>query len=75
MCADWQIETADVVAFGDSVNDLSMLAWAGVSYAVANADPSVLAATPRHAGSNDADGVAAVIEALLDLDTGEHALS
>ncbi|HEY1484835.1 MAG TPA: HAD hydrolase family protein [Micromonosporaceae bacterium] len=75
VCAGRQIGTADVVAFGDSVNDLSMLAWAGMPYAVANADPSVLAATPHHTGSNDADGVAAAIEALLDLDTGEHALS
>ena len=31
----------DVVAFGDMPNDLPMLEWAGTSYAMANAHPSV----------------------------------
>ncbi len=41
----------DVVAFGDMPNDLPMLAWAGTSYAVANAHPSVLErGRPRRPG-------------------------
>jgi hydroxymethylpyrimidine pyrophosphatase-like HAD family hydrolase len=52
---------ADVVAFGDMPNDLPMLAWAGTSYAVANAHPSVLAAADHRAPANDDDGVAAVL--------------
>jgi len=55
---------ADVVAFGDMPNDLPMLAWAGTAYAVANAHPEVLAAVTRHAGGNDDDGVAEILEAL-----------
>jgi len=58
--------TADqVVAFGDQPNDLPMLAWAGSSWAVANAHPQVLAAVGQHTGSVDDDGVAQVLEALL----------
>ncbi len=44
LTAKHDISPASVVAFGDMPNDLSMLAWAGTSYAVANAHPDVLAA-------------------------------
>ena len=54
-----------VVAFGDMPNDLSMLAWAGTSYAVANAHPDVLAAVDQVIASNDEDGVAQVIDRLF----------
>jgi hydroxymethylpyrimidine pyrophosphatase-like HAD family hydrolase len=64
-CAERGIRPEEVVAFGDMPNDLEMLAWAGTSYAMANAHPDVLAATPRHTSSNEADGVAEVIERLL----------
>jgi hydroxymethylpyrimidine pyrophosphatase-like HAD family hydrolase len=59
------IAPAEVVAFGDMPNDLAMLAWAGHSVAVANAHPQVLAAADEVTGSNDADGVALVIERIL----------
>jgi alkylation response protein AidB-like acyl-CoA dehydrogenase/hydroxymethylpyrimidine pyrophosphatase-like HAD family hydrolase len=59
------IAPRDVVAFGDMVNDLPMLAWAGTSYGVANAHPAVLAAVDHVTGGNDEDGVAAVIEQLF----------
>jgi hypothetical protein len=59
------IDRADVVAFGDMPNDLAMLAWAGHSVAVANAHPEVLASADEVTESNDADGVARVIERLL----------
>jgi HAD superfamily hydrolase (TIGR01484 family) len=51
-----------VLAFGDMPNDLPLLSWAGVSCAVANAHPDVLAAATRVIGSNDADGVARYLE-------------
>ncbi|MQA95571.1 MAG: Cof-type HAD-IIB family hydrolase [Streptosporangiales bacterium] len=54
----------EVIAFGDMPNDLTMLAWAGTAYAVANAHPEVLAAVPDHAAANDADGVAQILERL-----------
>jgi Cof subfamily protein (haloacid dehalogenase superfamily) len=59
------IAAADTVAFGDMVNDLPMLAWAGRSYAMANAHPDVLAAADRVVPGNDDDGVATVVERLF----------
>lgn len=56
------ISAAETIAFGDSINDLPMLAWAGTSYGVANAHPDVLAVVDRIAPANDEDGVAAVLE-------------
>jgi HAD superfamily hydrolase (TIGR01484 family) len=60
--ADRGITAVETMAFGDMPNDLPMLAWAGTSYAVANAHPSVLDAVTRVTLSNDEDGVAKVIE-------------
>ncbi|MGF1428951.1 Cof-type HAD-IIB family hydrolase [Kitasatospora sp. LaBMicrA B282] len=64
-CAEQGIDRSEVVAFGDMPNDLEMLAWAGTSYAVANAHPEVLAAVAQHTLSNQDDGVARVIEDLV----------
>lgn len=55
-----------VLAFGDMPNDLPMLAWAGISCAVADAHPDVLAAVTRVIGACDDDGVAAFLEGLYD---------
>lgn len=63
--AELDIEAADVVAFGDMPNDLPMMAWAGLSYAMANAHPDVLAAAHHVAPSNDDDGVAVVLTRLF----------
>jgi Cof subfamily protein (haloacid dehalogenase superfamily) len=59
------ISAEEVIAFGDMPNDLPMLAWAGTAYAVANAHPLVLEAVDNTTRSNDDDGVADVIEQLL----------
>ena len=64
-CAHLGIGAQDVVAFGDMPNDLPMLTWAGTAYAVANAHADVLAVVDRVTASNDEDGVAAALEALL----------
>lgn len=61
LCRDRGIDPTQVVAFGDMPNDLPMLAWAGTSYAMANAHPSVRALADHEAPSNDDDGVAAVL--------------
>jgi Cof subfamily protein (haloacid dehalogenase superfamily) len=58
----------EVVAFGDMRNDLPMLAWAGRAVAVANAHPDVLSAAHVIADSNDDDGVARWLAAMLSLD-------
>jgi Cof subfamily protein (haloacid dehalogenase superfamily) len=67
VCAELGVSRDEVVAFGDMPNDLAMLAWAGTSYAMANAHPSVLEVAQRRAPSHDEDGVAAVLEELFDL--------
>jgi len=61
------VDAADVVAFGDMPNDLPMLTWAGRSYAMQTAHPTVTAAASHVAGSNDEDGVARVLAGLFDL--------
>ena len=68
VAAELGVEAADVIAFGDMPNDLPMLAWAGTSYAVANAHATVLAAADHVAPPNDADGVAVTLAELCDLD-------
>ncbi len=55
----------EVVAIGDMPNDVSMLQWAGTSYAVANAHPAAKQAADHIVGSNEDDAVAIVLEALL----------
>ncbi|MEU4192683.1 HAD family hydrolase [Kribbella sp. NPDC026611] len=65
--AEQGISAGETVAFGDSVNDLPMLAWAGTSYGVANAHPEVLAVVDKICPTNDEDGVAAVLEELFSL--------
>jgi Cof subfamily protein (haloacid dehalogenase superfamily) len=64
LAADWGIGPAEAIAFGDMPNDLAVLAWAGRSWATANAHPTVRAAADAVAPANDDDGVAAVLEGL-----------
>jgi Cof subfamily protein (haloacid dehalogenase superfamily) len=61
------VAAADVVAFGDMPNDLPMLTWAGTSYAMADAHPTVLACATHVAPGHDEDGVARVLAGVLDL--------
>jgi Cof subfamily protein (haloacid dehalogenase superfamily) len=57
----------DCVAFGDNPNDFSMLQWAGRSYAMIDGHPAGPANAKDVAPSHKEDGVAAVIEKLLEL--------
>src|SRR6478609_7613970 len=65
-CTDLGIGAEDVWAFGDMPNDLPMILWAGTSFAVANAHPDVVAAADHVCPSNDEDGVAQILERLLE---------
>ena len=67
VCDRLGVAAEDVVAFGDMPNDLPMLAWAGTSYAVANAHPSLLEVVDHVAPTNDEDGVAQVLAGIFDL--------
>jgi hypothetical protein len=65
LCAHLGIAAADVLVFGDEVNDLPMFEFAGRRVAVANAGPLVQAAADELTASNADDGVALFIEQLL----------
>jgi Cof subfamily protein (haloacid dehalogenase superfamily) len=65
LAAERGIAATEVVAFGDHLTDVGMLAWAGRGVAVANAEPEVLTAADEVTASNDEDGVALVLERLV----------
>ncbi len=65
LCAERRIAPEEVLAIGDMPNDIALLEWAGTSYAMGNAHPTVQAVADHVAPSNDDDGVARVIEELL----------
>lgn len=67
LAAELGVAAADVVAFGDMPNDIDMLLWAGTSYAMENAHPSVRRVASRMAPSNDADGVAVTLAGIFGL--------
>lgn len=55
----------EVVAFGDNRNDVEMLQWAGLGVAMGNGVPEAHEAADAIAASNDEDGLALFVEALL----------
>ena len=59
------IASSEVMAFGDGLNDLEMLKWAGRSIAMANGHQQALESAAEIAPANDADGVAEILERLL----------
>ena len=59
------ITREDVMAFGDGLNDLDMIEWAGTGCAMANGAPEVKAQADLIAPSNAEDGVAQVVERLI----------
>ncbi|MDQ0643023.1 Cof-type HAD-IIB family hydrolase [Microbacterium murale] len=65
LCEHLEVKRTDVVAFGDALNDVEMLRWAGHSVAMAGAEQAVQDAADEVATSNDEDGVARVIERML----------
>lgn len=56
------IDQKEVVCCGDGYNDISMIAFAGLGVAMANARPEVLDAADYITASNDEDGIVQVIE-------------
>ena len=59
------IDRKDILAIGDGVNDIEMIAWAGHGVAMGNASDSVKDAADEITADNDNDGAAAVIERLI----------
>lgn len=65
LASDWNIDQADVVAFGDNRNDVAMLKWAGESWAMTNGHEAAIRAAKATAFSIEEDGVAQVLERLF----------
>jgi Cof subfamily protein (haloacid dehalogenase superfamily) len=60
------LDLAHVVAFGDGENDVELLEVAGLGVAVEGAHPRLLAIADRTCAGPAEEGVASVIEAVLD---------
>lgn len=65
-CHDLGIEPRDVVAFGDSGNDVEMFRVCGASVAMGQADEAICHAATFVSARNDEDGVAVAIDRLLE---------
>ena len=67
MAARHGLTAADCVTFGDNPNDFSMLSWAGRSWAMADGHPDLMKHAKFQTDAHQEDGVAKVIERLLEL--------
>lgn len=65
VCDDLGITAAEVIAFGDNHNDITLLRWAGRGIAMGNAHDALRVAVDETTLSNVEDGVAAVLETLV----------
>ena len=61
------LTAADCVTFGDNPNDFSMLSWADRSWAMADGHPDLMKYAKFQTDAHQEDGVAKVIERLLQL--------
>lgn len=68
----WGIENGEVVAFGDSGNDVEMLRQSGFSFAMANARPHIKEVARFEAPHNNHEGVLDVIEKVLNGEAPFH---
>ena len=62
----WDIKAEEIMAFGDSENDVEMLRLAGIAYAMENADDKAKAVATDFAPSNSQAGVYQVLEDWLE---------
>jgi 5-amino-6-(5-phospho-D-ribitylamino)uracil phosphatase len=62
ICSLLGIDMSEVIAMGDSLNDLAMIQAAGLGVAMGNAQEAVKQAADIITASNDEDGVARIIE-------------
>lgn len=61
LCEKLGIDIRDTMVFGDGLNDIGMFRTAGLSVAMANADPALKAEADFVTAGNDENGVAAAI--------------
>lgn len=67
LCEALGVPLGQVVVFGDNHNDVAMFGLGGLSVAVANAVPPLLAVADRVAPASADDGVAVLLEELFSL--------
>lgn len=65
LCEHLGLGADEVIAFGDELNDVEMLSWAGYAVAIQQAGPAVRGVADRIAPGNDDDGLAQVLEGLV----------
>ena len=63
LCRRLDIEPTGVIAFGDDVNDVEMLEFAGLGVAIGNATQAARAAADEYTHNEDSEGVCADAEA------------
>ena len=61
----WKLALTDVIAFGDDANDIEMLVESGLGIAMGNACDQLKEVADRVTLSNNEDGIAEVLEAML----------
>lgn len=62
----WDLKSQEIMAFGDSENDVEMLEMAGIAYAMENADEKAKAVATALAPANSQGGVYQVLENWLE---------
>ena len=65
LCGLLGMDARQVIAMGDSENDLEMLQWAGTGIAMANASKKIKDSAGFSTASNEEDGVALALERFL----------
>ena len=63
---EWGLSLAQVIAFGNDTNDIEFIAECGIGVAMGNAIPEAKRVADLVTLSNDEDGIAEVLEALLE---------
>ena len=62
----------EIIAFGDNLNDCSLLQAAGTGVAMGNADPQLLSSATHQADTNQRDGLARFLAGALRLPLSEE---
>lgn len=66
LCQKMSIDSSDVVAFGDNLNDFEMLEFAGIAVATENARPEIKEISDAVIGHCDEESVIAYMERLVE---------
>lgn len=66
LCTVLGVSRSEVLAFGDNVNDVEMLQFAGLGVAMGNASPEAREVADLITASRDEDGIAEVLERLCE---------